>query len=161
MQIALYPRDLFDFIIADPNLFPAAQQVTQYQDYVGDSALRMMWVVANSASVQAATTAAQKRAAKRTEFDGMRQWITASVYFDGIDDNFVQATAVPTLGPVTQMIAGSARFAEVQDALMVDEIVALAATAVFRKDWPVLRATGVVFAGYGTSEYFPHLVHYR
>jgi hypothetical protein len=41
-----------------------------------------------------------------------------------------------------------------------DEIFDLAVTALVRQSWTTLATTGIVFAGFGENQYFPHLHHF-
>lgn len=160
-HLSSYPADLFEFIISDASLFPQQQQLEQFSNYVVDSALRFAGLIGRHSSVSSATTPAAKAAAKRTMFSNFQAWVASDAYFDGIDDAFVHMHAHPNLAPAAQTLGTSQLYADVQDELTADEIVLLAAAAVFKRAWTTLRVTGVVFAGYGSSEYFPHLAHYR
>jgi hypothetical protein len=156
-----YPDDLFDFIVADPDAFPPERQGQQFLDFVVDAALRLARIVADNDTVKAEPDPAKKTPLKRVAFDGIRAAITGSDYFTAIDDAFVQANAPPHAAAAAQALAATSRFADVQDALTADEIVALAITAVFKKEWTTMSPSGLIFAGYGAKEYFPQLSHYR
>ena len=154
-----YAKDFFDFIEAEGHLFPPGYQEKQLVSRVADSFLRVSFVT--QLNQKDGATPEDKKAKIRARYDLLRDTVQRDDFIEGIDREYIDLHVRPFYEQVFKKIEGEDIYKDLEGALDPNEIFEVAAAALFKARFTTLPTTGIVFAGYGETDYFPQLCHYK
>jgi hypothetical protein len=159
-----YAKDFFDYIVTDGHLFPREYQEKQLISGLADTFFRVCNVM-NPSKEDGEKLSADKRSAlikeKLVNFKlFIKLFIEKAAFISDVDQEFVNKHAEPVYEQVLNKVSDVFVFKNIKDDINPKEIFHVAATALFKRQWTTLQKTGLVFAGFGKNQYFPHLSHY-
>jgi hypothetical protein len=155
-----YGADLFEYIESNAHLYPAAFQEQQLLSDLTDTASRLVLFLLIEGGMKRDNTEAERKAATSGAFEAVEERVKSAAF----------------IGTMSQTIADeiSAKYMEQLKALFqkrtfindnvaddtIERLARLAALGLAKKGYTSLNTTGIVIAGFGEKEFFPHLKQY-
>ena len=157
-----YAKDFFDFIISDGHLFPREYQEEQFISHMDDVVLRTCRVITPEEADIKDKDKSQIDELIKQKFGSFAVMVRGTPYIEGCDGDCaeLETLAKAFKDRVLKSVEDTDLFKAVVPAIGWDTIFELAVTALMRKNWTTLPTTGLVFAGYGENQHFPHLHHF-
>ena len=155
-----YANAFFDFIRNNHLLYPKEVQDSQFVALADRAATRAVFAVLATPACKAETDDNKKPAIVETELRAHAAKVKAAALLGDVVASDVSSAQTAFQKPVLEMIEKDTFFNKWVPRSAWPELASIGIEAVFREDHSPLDNTGLVIAGYGEKEFFPHLFRY-
>jgi hypothetical protein len=106
-------------------------------------------------------TPQEKKEKIQRNFASFWDTIQGDEFIEGVDQAYIDLHVKPFYEQVFERVKNEKIYNNLDGALDPNEIFNVAAAALFKAGFSTLPTTGLVVAGYGETDYFPQLCHYK
>lgn len=157
--LAEYATDFFNFISSNTTLFPVATQLAQFVALADRAAARVTLPITGRKEYK--SDSEPSRAERiRTALSEREAELPGISFIPGADQSDVDDAIKKHLNVVTTEFRDDHYYKHHIPDQEMEQLAKIAITGVFKEDFEN-GTTGLAFAGYGESEYFPRLEQYR
>ncbi|MBP2311867.1 hypothetical protein [Azospirillum soli] len=158
-----YGEHLFNYIEADQDIFPNEDRERYFRDKVDDVALKAFLDAVQSPNFQSASDDASKAAAFVSFIDQMNASVDASPIPAPLSQGDIDAALADNVVDRAQSLDENLKTVSWWAVLpnLASKLAEVTIKLVFKQYSKFLSSTGIVLAGYGDKEFFPHLHQYR
>lgn len=149
-----YGADLFEYIESNAHLYPAAFQEQQLLSDLTDTASRLVLFLLIEGGMKRDNTEAERKAATSGAFEAVEERVKSAAFI---------GTMSQTAKYMEQLKALFQKRTFINDNVAddtIERLARLAALGLAKKGYTSLNTTGIVIAGFGEKEFFPHLKQY-
>jgi hypothetical protein len=158
-RLAEYATDFFNFITSSTTLFPTATQLTQFVALADRAGARVTLPLTNRKDYK--SDSAPNRATRiQTAISDREAALSGVDFIPGADQGDIDDAIKQHLNVVATEFRADAYYKHHVPDPDMERLAKIAIAGVFKEDFPH-STTGLAFAGYGESEYFPRLEQYR